>query len=115
MDLRREIARGDQVRLVYFQDARGELIIAAARYQSTRKGTWFDAYRFQASGDASASYWDAEGVEVPARLREGPLRSYDQITALLKDLNAAGIRFRDLETVQSSLEDIFVGLVSNKS
>lgn len=34
------------------------------------------------------------------------------ITALLGDLNKAGIRFRDLETTQSSLEDIFVGLVS---
>jgi ABC-2 type transport system ATP-binding protein len=37
------------------------------------------------------------------------------VTALLSDLAEAGIRFRDLETVQSSLEDIFVGLVSNKS
>jgi ABC-2 type transport system ATP-binding protein len=36
------------------------------------------------------------------------------ITALLQDLNTAGIRFRDLETTQSSLEDIFVGLVSQK-
>jgi ABC-2 type transport system ATP-binding protein len=34
------------------------------------------------------------------------------VTALLGDLNQVGIRFRDLETVQSSLEDIFVGLVS---
>jgi ABC-2 type transport system ATP-binding protein len=34
------------------------------------------------------------------------------ITALLGDLNKTGIRFRDLETRQSSLEDIFVGLVS---
>jgi ABC-2 type transport system ATP-binding protein len=33
------------------------------------------------------------------------------ITALLQDLNSAGIRFRDLQTTQSSLEDIFVGLV----
>jgi len=33
------------------------------------------------------------------------------ITALLQDLNAAGIRFKDLETTQSSLEDIFIGLV----
>ena len=32
----------------------------------------------------------------------------------LADLAKAGIRFRDLETTQSSLEDIFVGLVSNK-
>jgi ABC-2 type transport system ATP-binding protein len=33
------------------------------------------------------------------------------ITALLKDLNDAGLRFKDLNTTQSSLEDIFVGLV----
>jgi len=36
------------------------------------------------------------------------------ITALLSDLNAADIRFRDLQTEQSSLEDIFVGLVERK-
>jgi ABC-2 type transport system ATP-binding protein len=36
------------------------------------------------------------------------------ITALLADLSKAEIRFRDLETSQSSLEDIFVGLVSRK-
>ena len=36
------------------------------------------------------------------------------ITALLGDLNRAGIRFRDLQTTQSSLEDIFVGLVSER-
>ena len=33
------------------------------------------------------------------------------ITRLLRDLNEAGIRFRDLATTQSSLEDIFVDLV----
>ena len=33
------------------------------------------------------------------------------ITALLKDLSAAGITFSDLSTTQSSLEDIFVDLV----
>ena len=33
------------------------------------------------------------------------------ITALLDGLKAAGIHFRDLHTTQSSLEDIFVGLV----
>jgi ABC-2 type transport system ATP-binding protein len=33
------------------------------------------------------------------------------IVALLNDLNAAGIRFKDLQTTQSSLEDIFVSLV----
>ncbi len=33
------------------------------------------------------------------------------ITGLLRDLNTAGIRFKDLHTTQSSLEDIFVDLV----
>jgi ABC-2 type transport system ATP-binding protein len=33
------------------------------------------------------------------------------ITRLLAALNEAGIRFRDLQTTQSSLEEIFVGLV----
>ncbi|NKB75683.1 MAG: ATP-binding cassette domain-containing protein [Gammaproteobacteria bacterium] len=37
------------------------------------------------------------------------------ITALLSDLNVAGIKFRDLKTEQSSLEDIFVNLVHEKS
>jgi ABC-2 type transport system ATP-binding protein len=37
------------------------------------------------------------------------------ITALLHDLGEAGVRFNDLNTTQSSLEDIFVGLVSRKA
>jgi ABC-2 type transport system ATP-binding protein len=36
------------------------------------------------------------------------------ITALLQDLGRAGIRFRDLHTTQSSLEDIFVDLVRRR-
>jgi ABC-2 type transport system ATP-binding protein len=37
------------------------------------------------------------------------------ITDLLDDLHRAGIRFKDLHTTQSSLEDIFVGLVKKDS
>ena len=37
------------------------------------------------------------------------------ITALLRDLSEAGVRFRDLQTRQSSLEEIFVGLVRERS
>ena len=36
------------------------------------------------------------------------------ITGLLQDLNAAGMRFKDLQTTQSSLEDIFVDLVRQR-
>lgn len=37
------------------------------------------------------------------------------IPALLEDLNGAGIRFTDLQTKQSSLEEIFVNLVREES
>ncbi len=37
------------------------------------------------------------------------------ITALLDDIQRAGIGFKDLQTTQSSLEDIFVGLVRQRS
>jgi ABC-2 type transport system ATP-binding protein len=36
------------------------------------------------------------------------------ITALLADLNGIGIKFKDLQTKQSSLEDIFVSLVKER-
>ena len=36
------------------------------------------------------------------------------IAALLADLNAAGIKFKDLQTKQSSLEEIFVDLVKER-
>jgi ABC-2 type transport system ATP-binding protein len=38
-----------------------------------------------------------------------------EITSLLADLHRAGIRFHDLHTKESSLEDIFVGLVRPRS
>ena len=36
------------------------------------------------------------------------------ITRLMKDINTAGLELKDLQTMQSSLEDIFVNLVSEK-
>jgi ABC-2 type transport system ATP-binding protein len=36
------------------------------------------------------------------------------ITGLLQDLGQAGVRFKDLHTTQSSLEDIFVDLVRQR-
>ncbi|MBL0936024.1 MAG: ABC transporter ATP-binding protein [Rhizobiaceae bacterium] len=69
--------------------------------------------------------------ELPAGLAERGLEviddgrrlvySYDTqgertgITALLAELSSEGIRFRDLETRQSSLEDIFVDLVRERA
>jgi ABC-2 type transport system ATP-binding protein len=51
----------------------------------------------------------AKGAELIFTYDEQTDRS--GIAALLKDLTEAGIRFKDLHTTQSSLEDIFVTLV----
>jgi ABC-2 type transport system ATP-binding protein len=60
------------------------------------------AYRLDLSSDGCAlTYtYDVQGE------RNG-------IIALLQDLNAAGIVFSDLQTTESSLEDIFVGLLKD--
>ena len=39
---------------------------------------------------------------------------HSRITDLLDDIRRAGIKFKDLQTTQSSLEDIFVGLVRDR-
>jgi len=61
------------------------------------------AYRLErsASGDELTYTYDTQSE------RTG-------ITALLKDLADAGIRFNDLQTRQSSLEEIFVNLVNSR-
>jgi ABC-2 type transport system ATP-binding protein len=42
-------------------------------------------------------------------------RQHNDITALFKELAEAGIEFNDLQTKQTSLEEIFVNLVRNPS
>ena len=61
------------------------------------------AYRLDLSSDGSELIYsyDTQGERT-------------SISTLLNDLNEAGIRFKDLHTTQSSLEDIFVSLVRDK-
>jgi len=58
---------------------------------------------------AHALTLNAEGTELTYQY--DPRGSRDAIAALLEDLERADIRIADLQTTQSSLEDIFVSLV----
>jgi len=60
-------------------------------------------YRLELRQDATEITYDYDTV-----------RDETGITSLLDALDAAGISFRDLRTTQSSLEDIFVSLVSER-
>ncbi len=85
LDLRKDLSPGDAMEVAYRWTEEGDLQIGTARLKSKKLGKEFRAYRFQAPGDQFASYWDQNGVEVPLQLKGGPLKSYDQITSLLKD------------------------------
>ena len=61
------------------------------------------AYRLHLSADGSELTYTYDAQDEPGR-----------IITLLKDLADNGVKFKDLQTTQSSLEDIFVSLVGEK-
>ena len=62
-----------------------DITIHALNYKSQKMGKTFVAYRYQPEGWAHATWFDAEGTEVPARLEPKVIESYEQITALVGD------------------------------
>jgi murein DD-endopeptidase MepM/ murein hydrolase activator NlpD len=84
LDLRRDLQKGDEVEASYRWD--GKLAhIDVARYKSNKLGQTLTAYLFHASGDTFPTYWTLEGEEVSRRLKNSPIREYQQVTALIKD------------------------------
>jgi ABC-2 type transport system ATP-binding protein len=95
----------------------GELILVEEKAELMRKlGRKQLTLQLQKKLDALPEELAAHRLTLAADGHE-LLYSYDTqgertgITTLLGDLNRAGIRFKDLSTTQSSLEDIFVDLV----
>jgi ABC-2 type transport system ATP-binding protein len=99
---------------------KGELILVEEKAELMRKlGRKQLALQLQDRLDAVPAALAAHCLTLAADGRELIYR-YDRqvehtgISALLRDLNAAGIEIRDLQTTQSSLEDIFVDLVRER-
>jgi ABC-2 type transport system ATP-binding protein len=99
---------------------KGEIILVEDKNELMRKlGQKQLALHLQKKLDAVPAELTAYNLELAADGTE-LVFTYDSqvertgITGLLTDLNRAGIRFRDLQTTQRSLEDIFVGLVSDR-
>ena len=96
---------------------KGELILVEDKVELMRKlGKKQLTLQLQSKRDSIPGELATYGLELSADGSE-VIFKYDTrgertgITALLHDLNAAGIRFKDLNTKQSSLEEIFVSLV----
>jgi ABC-2 type transport system ATP-binding protein len=101
--------------------SRGEIILVEDKAELMRKlGRKQLTLQLQAPLDRVPPELDAYRL---ALSRQGTelVYTYDTrgertgITALLRDLSVAGIRFKDLQTSQSSLEDIFVGLLRERA
>ncbi len=98
---------------------RGEIVLVENKADLMRKlGKKQLTLQLQKPLDALPPELTARGLALGSDGNE-LVYSYDTqsertgITALLEDMNRLGIRFRDLSTTQSSLEDIFVDLVRN--
>jgi ABC-2 type transport system ATP-binding protein len=98
----------------------GEIILVEEKAELMRKlGTKQLTLQLQSKLDVIPSELAGYGLELAADGSE-LIYTYDTqterkgIAALLADLNAIGIKFKDLQTEQSSLEDIFVNLVKER-
>src|SRR6478609_7530428 len=86
VDLMRKLGRKQLT--LQLQEPLQQIPAALARYELERSADGSEiTYTYEADGDRT------------------------RIAGLLKELDDAGIRFKDLQTTQSSLEDIFVSLV----
>ena len=100
---------------------RGEIVLVEDKAELMRKlGRKQLTLQLQAPLDAVPPSLKPYGLEIGQQGMELTY-TYDTqgertgITALLRDLSTAGIRFRDLQTSQSSLEDIFVGVLKERA
>ncbi len=72
-------------------------------------------YRLELSADGNELIYTYDSHEEHATQTTGePADRRTSIVALMNALSDAGIRFKDLQTTQSSLEDIFVSLVKGQ-
>jgi len=89
VDLMRKLGRKQLT--LQLQEPLQQIPAALARYELARSADGGEiTYTYEADGDRT------------------------RIAGLLKELDDAGIRFKDLQTTQSSLEDIFVSLVRER-
>jgi ABC-2 type transport system ATP-binding protein len=97
---------------------RGEIILVEDKVELMRKlGKKQLTLQLQAKLDAIPASLAAYGLELSPDGMEitytyDTRRERTGITTLLQTLSEAGVRFRDLRTSQSSLEEIFVSLVN---
>ncbi len=85
VDLRRGLRRGDKIKMVYRPVSKqSKYQIEAMTYKSLKHGKIFRFYRFKPRGQKFAVYYDEKGRSVEQYLEDSPMRTYEQVTSILK-------------------------------
>jgi len=94
-NLRRDVLKNDQLRLLYLPAENPEdLRILALHYKSRKLNKSFSAYYFKPEAARYGHYYDKDGQEIELRLVQTPVKQYDQIT---ERMNLAGRRHNGID------------------
>lgn len=85
VDLRRGLRRGDKIKILYRPvQEQSRFRIEAMLYKSRKHRKTFRFYRFHPSNQKFAIYYDEQGKTVEEYLENSPLKTYEQVTSILK-------------------------------
>ena len=82
---RRELFKGDVIEVVYKTQVDGEPIVLAVWMYSQKRRKNLSAVRYRAAKSKFYRYYTPDGREVERRLKNSPVKHYEQITSLLGD------------------------------
>jgi murein DD-endopeptidase len=114
VDVPGDLRRGDTLDILYETRPDEEPLVHAVRFSSGKTGQTHRAYRYQASGDKVARYYQPNGEELELRLQNAPLDEYEQVTSLLRDgRKHKGVDFKT--AVGTPVKAPFTGVVKRKN
>lgn len=109
-----DLLKGDTLSAVYEERAGQEPLVHAVRFTSRKFGKTFEAFRYQARGDAHAKFYQPDGSTLEERLTDSPIDDYEQITSLLRDgRRHKGVDFK--APVGTPVRATFDGVIARKN
>jgi len=87
LDTTRQLRKGDHFDVIYqeTEESTDGLRVLAVRYKSQYHFKTFESYYYRHEGQDFGHHYDGEGVESQERLKNGPLKDYEEVTSLLAD------------------------------
>jgi len=109
-----DFRKNDKLDVLYEERPGQEPLVHAVRFESSKLGKSFRAYRYQPQGESFARYYQPSGEELEMRLEPSPLDDYEQVTSLIRDgRHHKGVDFKT--PVGSPVKATFAGVITRKN